>query len=105
MRAINVTKNLENPEQNIASVVAPLSRWSPPVDWARNLRPGTYCTVSWVLPTTPFKEALMVIGPPVATAVASPPGLVIVATLVLLEVQLTDKVMLSPLLSVAVYCS
>ena len=41
---------------------------------------------------TPLKAAVIVVLP-VATAVARPPGLVIVATAVLLEVHVTDAVM------------
>ena len=55
-------------------------------------RAADYCTVSWVLPTTPLKAAVIVVVP-VATAAARPPGLVIVAMPVLLEFQVTELVM------------
>src|SRR5664279_6370697 len=55
-------------------------------------RAADYCTVSWVLPMTPPKAALMVVVGG-ATAVARPPGLVIVAARVLLEFQVTELVM------------
>src|ERR1035437_6666 len=55
-------------------------------------RAADYCTVSWVDPTTPPKAALIVVEP-VATAVARPPEVVMVATLVSLEFQVTEFVM------------
>jgi len=55
-------------------------------------RTADYCTVSWVVPMTPLKAAVIVVVP-VATAVARPPGLVIVAMPVLLEFQVTELVM------------
>ena len=55
-------------------------------------RAADYCTVSWVVPMTPLKAAVIVVVP-VATAVARPPGLVIVAMPVLLEFQVTELVM------------
>ena len=55
-------------------------------------RAADYCTLSWVVPMTPLKAAVIVVVP-VATAVARPPGLVIVAMPVLLEFQVTELVM------------
>src|ERR1039458_7332400 len=70
-------------------------------------RAADYCTVSWVVPMTPPKAAVIVVVP-VATAVARPPGLVIVATPVLLEFQVTELVMSpkepSEYVAWAVYC-
>ena len=70
-------------------------------------RAADYDTVSWVVPMTPLKAAVIVVVP-VATAVARPPGLAIVATAVLLEFQVTELVMLpkepSEYVAWAVYC-
>ena len=57
---------------------------------------GSYCTVRVAVPATPFRDAVIV-AVPVATAVATPEE-VMVATVVSLEVQDTDEVMLLPLL-------
>src|ERR1039458_5576397 len=54
-------------------------------------RAADYCTLSWVVPMTRLKAAAIVVVP-VATAVARP-EVVLVATPVLLEFQVTEVVM------------
>src|ERR1039458_2927879 len=69
-------------------------------------RAADYCTVSWVIPMTPPKATVIVVVP-VATGVTRP-DVLIVATPVLLDLQVTDVVMSpkepSEYVAVAVYC-